>query len=131
MEALAHQQAEDHLTEAVLVVRHHVKESDAHRFWSRRTHHGRLNLNRLFVGSRFDDQLDKRALRQGFCRFERTPSHGDIRYAIVYPHGVLCEQVGPERHRQAFVLSTIRDRGSAWGLIPIDTEACRAELAPE
>ena len=32
MEALAHQQAEDDLTEAVLVIRHHFEKSDAHRF---------------------------------------------------------------------------------------------------
>ena len=88
MKALSYQQAEDDLTEAVLVVRHHFEEPDAHRFRSRRTDHGRLNLNGFFVGSRFDDELDERALRQGCCRLERTTSHGDIRHAIVYPYGV-------------------------------------------
>jgi hypothetical protein len=34
MEALPHEQAEDYLAEAVLVVRHHLHESNAHRFWS-------------------------------------------------------------------------------------------------
>lgn len=33
MEALSYQQAEDHLAEAVLIVRHHLHESNAHRFW--------------------------------------------------------------------------------------------------
>jgi len=131
MEALSDQQAEDDLTETVLVIRHHFEKSDAHRFWSRRTHHGRPNLNRFFIGSRFDDQLDKRALRQGCRRLERATSHGDIRHAIVHPPGVLCEEVGPERYGQSFVLPTIRDGGLAWGLGPIDTEACGAELAPE
>ena len=34
MEALSYQQTEDHLTEAILIVRHHLHESNAHRFWS-------------------------------------------------------------------------------------------------
>ncbi len=109
MEALPYQQAEDHLTEAVLVIRHHFEEPDTHRFGSRRTHHGRLNLDGFFVGSRFDDQLDKRPLRQGCRRLERAASHGDIRYAIVHSQGVFCEKIGPERHWQSFVLPTIRD----------------------
>ena len=131
MEALPYQQAEDHLTEAVLVIRHHFEEPDAHRFRPRRTDHGRLNLDRFFVGSWFDDQFDKCPLRQDRRRLERAASHGDIRHTIVHPHVVLCEKVGPERHRQSFVLPAIRDGGLAWALIPIDAEACGAELAPE
>lgn len=30
MKALSHEQAEDHLTEAVFIVRHHFHESNAH-----------------------------------------------------------------------------------------------------
>ena len=67
MEALSYQQAEDDLAKAVLVIRDHFEKSDAHRFRPRRTHHGRPNLNRFFIGSRFDDQLDKRALSP-MCR---------------------------------------------------------------
>jgi hypothetical protein len=131
MEALSYQQAEDDLAKAVLIICYHFEKSNAHRFWSRRTHYGCPNLNRFFIGSRFDDQLDKRALRQGCRRLERATSHGDIRHAIVHPPGVLCEKVGPERHGQSFVLPAIRDRGLGWTLSPIDTKACGAELAPE
>jgi len=94
VKALSYQQAEDHLAEAVLIVRYHFEEPDPHRFRTRRTHHGRLNLNRFFVGSRFDDEFDKCTLRQDCRRLERATSHGDIRYPIVYSHGVLCEKVG-------------------------------------
>ncbi len=34
MEGLPHEQAEDDLAEAVSVVRHHLYESNTHRFWS-------------------------------------------------------------------------------------------------
>lgn len=109
MKALAHQQAEDHLTETVLIGCYHFEEPDAHRFGSRRTDHGGLDLNGFFVGGRFDDQLDNRPLRQGGRRLERATPHGDIRHPVVIPSGILCEKVGPERHRQSFVLPAIRD----------------------
>ena len=131
MEALSHQQAEDHLAETVLIICHHFEKPNPHRFRTGRTHHGRLNLNGFFVGSRFDDELDKCPLRQGCRRLQRAASHGDIRYTIVHSYGVLCEKVGPKRYWQSLVLPAIRDRGLAWELVSIGPETRGAKLAPE
>lgn len=130
-EAVSYQQAEDHLTEAVLIVCHHFEEPNAHRFRTRRTHHGRLDLDGFFVGGWLDDQLDEGPLRQGLRRLERAASHGDIRHTIVRAYGVLCDKVGSERDRQASVLSAVRRRSLTGGVIPVGMETCGAELAPK
>jgi hypothetical protein len=55
---LSHQQAEDHLTEAVLIICHHFEKLDAIDS-SREEQTMAVNLNGFFVRGGFDDQLDK------------------------------------------------------------------------
>ena len=91
MEALSHEQAEDHLAEAVLIVRHHLHESNAHRFWPGGADHGCPDLDWFLVGGRFDHKLDKCTLRKGPCGFESAATHGDIRHPIVDPDCIVRE----------------------------------------